>query len=49
MRCIFCLNERPLSIEHVFPDAVGRPPIGAAIWMLAHSGSQRDLHAPIAN
>src|SRR5258708_823080 len=24
MRCIFCSNERPPSLEHVFPLAVGR-------------------------
>ena len=23
MRCIFCLNERPSSLEHVFPLAIG--------------------------
>jgi hypothetical protein len=23
MRCIFCLNEREPSVEHVFPDAIG--------------------------
>ena len=23
MRCIFCLNEREPSIEHIFPDAIG--------------------------
>jgi hypothetical protein len=23
MRCIFCTNERPPSVEHVFPLAIG--------------------------
>jgi hypothetical protein len=23
MKCIFCLNEREPSVEHVFPDAIG--------------------------
>lgn len=44
MRCIFCLEERPGSIEHVFPLAIGGTPTADRVCQPCNStqGSRTD-------